>query len=337
MAIVHYHNNGDKPKINHHKQQGFDEYEISIPRKTGLFAAVYHLLQVKRLLNQCLNICADVDVIHVQVGWKAAWDAVFLLKKGNIPLVVTEHNTDWLPQDRQYPGWKRKLTAWAMRKACAITAVSANLAENITAATGKPVEVIPNPVAEIFTSAEIHTPQQQGLVFLHVSNFNIRQKQTDKIIQVFSQYAKENPNARLQLNVPKEAFNTFKSANPQYFWDKIELLAPDEDKYVLLNRMQNAYFLLSYSRFESFGLVIAEALCLGVPAIYTSCKGADLVIDDKMGICCDAENESSLLQAMRTSESFPADRNYIAAKPRNQFHAEAVLDAYGALYQKLMK
>lgn len=337
MAYVRYHSNGGKPEIVHHKHAGFDEYEISIPRKIGPVAVFYHLLQVKRLLNQSLSICEDVDLIHVQVGWKAAWDAVFLLKKGKIPLVVTEHNTDWLPQDRQYPVWKRKLTAWAMRRASAVTAVSANLSENISFATGKPVEVIPNPVSEVFTSAEIHNPQQRGPVFLHVSNFNLRQKQSDKIIRVFFQYAQENPLARLQLNVPEEAFNNFKSANPQYCWDKIDLLPPDENKSVLLNRMQNADFLISYSRFETFGLVIAEALCLGVPAIYTPCKGADLVIDDKMGICCDSENEDSLLQAMRKAANFSTDRNYIAGKARQQFKAEAVLDAYKALYQKLMK
>lgn len=281
-------------------------------------------------------MCADIDLIHVQVGWKAAWDAALFLRKKNIPLVVTEHNTDWLPQDRQYPGWKRQLTAWAMRRAPAITAVSANLADNIAAATGKPVEVIPNPVANAFTSAEVVLPKIEGPVFLHVSNFNLRQKQTDTIIRTFSQYAQVNPNARLQLNVPIDAFHAFKSANPQYSWDKIELLAPNDDKALLLKRMQNADFLLSYSRFETFGLVIAEALCLGVPVIYTPCKGADLYVDEKMGIACDADNEQSLLEAMRKSVEFSADRSYIAARAREKFQAEIVLDAYVALYQKLI-
>ena len=287
-------------------------------------------------MNQCLEMCADVDLIHVQVGWKAAWDAAFFLRNKNIPIVVTEHNTDWLPQDRQYPGWKRQLTAWAMRRASVITAVSANLAENIAAATGKSVEVIPNLVANAFISADIEIPNREGHVFLHVSNFNLRQKQTDKIIRIFSKYVQENPHARLQLNVPEDAFHAFKSANPHYSWDKIVLLAPNDDKSVLLKRMQNADFLLSYSRFETFGLVIAEALCLGVPAIYTPCKGADLYIDEKMGIACDADNEQSLLEAMRKSVEFSADRSYIAARAREKFQAEVVLDAYVALYQKLI-
>ena len=337
VAYVRYKTDGGKPEIKKHAQPGFEEYEISIPRKSGLFSLFYHQYHVRALLNHCLKMCADVDLIHVQVGWKAAWDAAFFLRNKNIPIVVTEHNTDWLPQDRQYPGWKRRLTAWAMRRAAAITAVSANLAENISAVTGKSVEVIPNPVANDFTTADIVTIKQQGPVFLHVSNFNTRQKQTEKIIKVFSHYVQENPMARLQLNVPVIAINDFKSENPHYSWDKIALLAPNDDKTVLLKRMQNADFLLSYSRFETFGLVIAEALCLGVPAIYTPCKGADLCIDEKMGIACDADNEQSLLEAMRKAEGFSANSNYIAGKARQQFHAEAVLDAYEALYQKLMK
>lgn len=336
MAYVRYHSEGGEAEIIRRTQPDFEEFEIRIPRKRGFFAPFYHQYQIKKLLNQCLEMCADVDLIHVQVGWKAAWDTVLFLKGKNLPMVVTEHNTDWLPQDRQYPRWKRQLTAWAMRRASAITAVSANLADNISAATGKPVQVIPNPVAQEFTNAKIADARPGGPVFLHVSNFNFRQKQTHKIIRVFSQYAQENPHARLQLNVPEDAFNFFKSANPHYSWDKIELLVPNDDKSILLKRMQNADFLLSYSRFETFGLVIAEALCLGVPAIYTPCKGADLYIDEKMGIVCDADSDASLLEAMRKTEGFSTDRSYIAAKARKQFQAEAVLDAYVALYQQLI-
>lgn len=336
VVFVRYHSKGGKPEIIRHKQAGFEEFEIRIPRKRGLFAPFCHQYHLKNLLNECLEICDDVNLIHVQVGWKAAWDAAVLLRKKDIPVVVTEHNTDWLPQDRQYPVWKRHLTSWAMRRASAVTAVSANLAENIETFTGKPVEVIPNPVANAITSAQIVSPAIEGPVFLHVSNGNLSQKQTDKIIRVFSQYVQENPHARLQLNVPEEAFNVFKSENPHCSWDKIDLLAPNDDKSVLLKRMQNADFLLSYSRFETFGLVIAEALCLGVPAIYTPCKGADLIIDEKMGIMCDADNEQSLLEAMRKTEGFSADRSYIAAKAREQFNAKSVLDAYKALYQKLI-
>ncbi|MFN5217872.1 MAG: glycosyltransferase family 4 protein [Sphingomonadales bacterium] len=337
VAYVRYKADGGKPEIKRHAQPGFDEYEISIPRKSGLFSMFYHQYHVRSLLNQCLKMCTDLDLIHVQVGWKAAWDVAFTVRKKNIPFVVTEHNTDWLPQDRQYPAWKRKLTAWALRRASAITAVSANLAENVAAATRKPVQVIPNPVAQEFTNAKIADAKPGGSVFLHVSNFNFRQKQTHKIIRVFSQYAQENPHARLQLNVPEDAFHAYKSANPHYSWDKIALLVPNDDKTILLKRMQNADFLLSYSRFETFGLVIAEALCLGVPTIYTPCQGADLYIDEKMGISCDADNDASLLEAMRKTEGFSTDRSYIAAKARQQFNAEAVSDAYEALYQKLIK
>jgi glycosyltransferase involved in cell wall biosynthesis len=337
VVYVRYHYQGGEPEIIEHKQHGFNEYEISIPRKTGLFSFWYHQYQVKKLLKDCLQRCSHVDVFHVQVGWKAAWDAAFLLKRENIPLVITEHNTDWLPRDRKYPFWKRLLTAWAMRRASAFTAVSANLAEAVSKATGRKILEIPNPVDSAFTSAAIANQKHEGLVFLHVSNFNLRQKQTDKIIRVFSQYVKENPNARLQLNVPEDACKQFKMAHPDYAWENIECLPPVADKMLLLQRMQNADFLLSYSLYETFGLVIAEALCLGVPAIYTPCKGADIHIDDKMGICCDADSEETLLEAFRKSGEFSADRNYIASSARKQFNGEAVLHAYELLYDNLIK
>jgi glycosyltransferase involved in cell wall biosynthesis len=337
VVYVRYHANGGNPEIVKHSQSGFDEYALSIPRRHGLFAFFYHQFQVKKLLNQFFEICPDVSLVHVQVGWKAAWDTAVFLKRKGLPWVVTEHNTDWLPQDRQYPHWKRVLTAWAMRRANALTAVSDNLADVLTSAKAQSVTVIPNPVVREFSNANIIIPQNAGLVFLHVSNFNLRQKQTDTIIRVFSRYVQENPNAKLQLNVPEIAFLKFKEANPQYCWENMEWLPPVTDKKVLMQRMQNADFLLSYSRFETFGLAIAEALCLGVPVIYTPCKGADIHIDERMGIACDAHNEETLLNAMRASAHFSADRNYIAGKARAVFHSDAVMDAYEALYQKLLR
>lgn len=337
VAYVRYHSQGGEPEIIEHKQHSFIEYEISIPRKTGLFSFWYHQYQLRKLLNDCLKKSSDVDVIHVQVGWKAAWDAVWLMNKGEIPLVVTEHNTDWLPDDRKYPFWKRLLTAWAMQRASAVTAVSANLAEAVSKATGRKIAVIPNPVDSAVTSAAIVNHKHEGLVFLHVSNFNLRQKQTDKIIRVFSQYVQENPNARLQLNVPEDAYTQFKTTHPDYAWENIECLPPVADKTVLLKRMQNADFLLSNSLYETFGLVIAEALCLGVPVIFTPCKGADIHIDDRMGIRCNAHSEVTLLAAFRKSGEFAADRNYIASSARKQFNGEAVLHAYELLYDNLIE
>ena len=334
---VRYHTNGGSPEITKQSQPDFDEYALSIPRKSGLFAFFYHQFHVQKLLKKFFEMYPDVSLVHVQVGWKAAWDLMLFLKRKRIPWVVTEHNTDWLPQDRQYPRWKRTLTSWTMRRATAVTAVSDNLAEVVSLAIARSVEVIPNPVALEFTTADIITPENAGPVFLHISNFNLRQKQTGKLIQVFSEYAKENPRAILQLNVPESAFLLYNAANPQYCWENIEWLPPVAEKKLLLQRMQNADFVLSYSRFETFGLVIAEALCLGIPVIYTPCKGADIHINERMGIACDADREESLLNAMRASSGFSADREYIGSRARAVFQSDAVLDAYEALYRKIIK
>ena len=325
----------------HHAAQDslYTEIFVELPEKRGVVNKLSHQFRyywaLFNIVKQLVKSGNKPDCIHAQVTWKCGFDAALLSKWFGIPFLVTEHNTDWLPEDRKYPLWKRLLSRWALKKANAVTAVSQNLANAIEKETKKKVEVIPNSIHPAFLPEKVGSAPQIP-VFLHISNFRNAHKQTDRIVKVFSLFAEENAEAMLQLNVPEKEFRSFKEQNPHYAWDRIELLPPAADRQTLAERMSKATAIVSYSRFETFGLTLAEAACLGVPSIYTACGGADVFFDAEMGEMCDADNYQSLLKAL-CNAALPGrfNRQLIAEKGRRLFSNDAVLEAYDKLYRNI--
>ena len=62
--------------------------------------------------------------------------------------------------------------------------------------------------------------------------------------------------------------------------------------------MSNASALVHPSKYETFGVVIIEALAMGIPVIATRCGGPESIIVNKVGILVEPGSVSQLAQAM---------------------------------------
>jgi glycogen synthase len=63
--------------------------------------------------------------------------------------------------------------------------------------------------------------------------------------------------------------------------------------------MQNASILALTSRFEAFGLVIAEAMSTGLPVLATKCGGPDSMVPAYAGILVDCESVPSVFVGLK--------------------------------------
>ena len=78
--------------------------------------------------------------------------------------------------------------------------------------------------------------------------------------------------------------------------------------------MNSDCFVLS-SNFETFGVVLIEALACGLPLIATKCGGPEDIINKQNGILMDVENQLQLEDAMITM--YKNAHNYDKEKLRN--------------------
>src|SRR5690606_3306618 len=105
----------------------------------------------------------------------------------------------------------------------------------------------------------------------------------------------------------------------------------------LRDLMHDADFLVHPSHGESFGMVVAEALCMGMPVITTRGTAcADFITGDN-GLLVEKANVDSLLEGLRHMIRIGRtyDRARIAADARARFSAEAVAAYYAPIFRRV--
>jgi glycosyltransferase involved in cell wall biosynthesis len=134
-------------------------------------------------------------------------------------------------------------------------------------------------------------------IFLFVGRLVDREKRVAQLLKSFATLAGVHPNARLVM----VGDGPMRSA--------VERCATSANWLVYLGRLEGAQLLSAYcssdalvlpSRFESWGLVVNEAMAAGLPTIVSSRVGcaSDLVEGRETGIVYDYSREDGLFEAM---------------------------------------
>lgn len=302
-------------------------FTARVPRKKGIVFAPLNQWRwfqtYARLLQRAEQVSGKAGLIHAEVVWKAGLAAWKLARQRKIPFVLREHWTGYYPADPQLKGWKAILHRMILRRAAAVAAVSKPLARALERWGSKPgVAVIANAVHIPEVAPPYRKPEHP--FFLHVTNFREGQKQTGQVIEAFLRWKQQSPDAQLWVvGRGHEALPEHLRCDPNvYFTGAL----PRPELTAFYHR---ATALISYSRFETFAMSVAEALVCGCPVIYTACGGPESYVLPGMGLQVDAGKPATLLAAMEeiaATDRF--DREAIARQAQQLFDPQALLDTY---------
>lgn len=225
-----------------------------------------YFLAMRRAWRQYIQTQGKPDMLMVQVVWKAGWIALWLHYRYNIPYVVMEHWSGYLPAADGYHGfWRKYITKLVVERAERVCTVSETLQKGMQA---KMLEnrysVVPNVV-----DTAIFLPNQGARsdqpVFLHVSNL-AAVKRFDLILAAFAVFRASHPTSVLHVAgafVQEQAKRSFTGP-----WEGVVLHGVMDQKALAdLYRMSHA--LLLPSRYETFSIVVPEALACGCAVIST--------------------------------------------------------------------
>lgn len=208
------------------------------------------------------------DLIHVHVAMNAGVVALWAKKKYNIPYVVTEHWSGLLQEAadnfNKKPVWFKTIWKKIISNALSVSVVSNYLKNAVTAIAPSinPV-VIPNVVdTNLFLPVQHNT--NETVTFIHVTRMDY-QKNPEALWKAFSIVSKTT--RRFKLIVYTSEKEKAESLNKMYSLSENIIINPEVPQPVLVADMQKADVLILFSRYETFGCVVAEANACGIPAI----------------------------------------------------------------------
>lgn len=228
------------------------------------------------------------DVVQLNVIQKQGLLALWLKKRYGIPYVIVEHWSGYLPENGQFmrmPAFKRRLYRSIAAPASALLAVSMPLLRAMQACGIKAQEwgTIDNVVDDFFCPSPVSHHPSPVKTLLHVSCFDERAKNVMGLLRAAKMLSEKRRDWCLILvgtgvDYPEVRAYADSLEIPEGLLQWTGELTPRE----VADEMRQADAFVLSSRYETYGVVLAEAAVAGLPILSTPVgiaeETADLVV-----------------------------------------------------------
>lgn len=227
------------------------------------------------------------DIVHVHFFYPTIWLALLYkaLRNRRVKIVVTCHGSDIYKY--QPPG---KLYRWCAGFVDKWIFASSALQQHFSLNT-KHAAVLPAGISETFRQTEALNWQQKTIDLLYVGALD-HNKGLDRLLALLP--ALKGKQVVIAGSGPW--LNKLQTAATQF--PNVLVVGP-KDSVALKQLYQQARYLISLSRHEAFGLVMAEAMACYTPVIATSTDGAaEQIVNGENGILLPvSSSEDALVSA----------------------------------------
>lgn len=250
-----------------------------------------------KLVDKYITKHGKPDIIHVHNLYLAGIVANNIKKKYNVPFVITEHSSVFL---RKGFLTKRnlKIASEVFNNASKLIVVSESLKKSISKILPViKIEILPNMVDTSFFKPLKKANNRNYINFISVGNLD-KNKNHSLLIDAFFKLSKTIQNIDLKIcgEGPEKQNLQDKIVNLKID-NKIKLMGFQNRKQ-LLEMYRNSDCLVHTSNYETFGVVIIEALSCGLPFISTRSGGPEDIYEKPFGFLVDCNNAAMLKQSM---------------------------------------
>ncbi|QEC65828.1 glycosyltransferase family 4 protein [Panacibacter ginsenosidivorans] len=278
------------------------------------------------------------DLIHVHVPVKAGLIALRLLKKKNIPFIVSEQSSHYEETSPDYFLKRSKYFQVNTRRIFSNAISVTNVSETI----GKKLQSY----FELKNYRTIHNLVDTDL-------FYYKQKEKNnklRFIHVSAMGEQKNPagiiRALAQLNIFHKEWECV-LCGP--YKQELKLMVEENELHAQIQftgevahdrvakEMQQADVFILFSNHENFPCVVAEALCCGLPVIAANAGGVAEAVNDSNGIIVNAGDVEQLTNALHNIvKSFDKyDRAIISANAKVLYNKKRIAEQFVELYNDI--
>ncbi len=297
------------------KEQGADVY-VLYSEQTGLAWLRDMYKGWKRLKCEW----GTPDIVQMNVLDKNGMIALWFKWRHHIPYIIVEHWSGYLPANFAFRGgWHGWIMRQIAKQASCILPVSQMLEDAMKACgiQNENWQRIHNVVDDFFyqpISPITITPKGDKFRFLHVSCFDEKAKNIQGMLRAVRRVAEERQDFELVVvGTGVDYIEDCAYADSLQFPKGMITFTGEQTPYEVAQWMQQSDCFLFFSRYETYAVVLAEAMAVGIPIISTSTAGIAAKLPTECGILIQSEDEQSLTQAMVQ-----------ILEKRNMYHADTI-------------
>lgn len=277
------------------------------------------------------------DVLHAQSMFNGGLLAFRISRKYGIPYVITEHSSAF---SRAVIGERQlKLGLVAAKSASACLAVSADFAAFLDRCYGLPEnswKYVPNIVSEMFAKQPLRdqvSSSEQTFTFCNIALLT-RIKGVDVLLRAFARSFSNRPDTKLIVGGDGSERQQLEAlANELGLGTQVKFLGHLSRKQVLEVMTSSDAFVLS-SHYETFGVVLIEALALGKPVLATRCGGPESIVTPANGLLVEKGSVEALSEGLLhlREQASEYDAETIRSSCLERFGESAVIEQLSEIY-----
>lgn len=278
------------------------------------------------------------DVLHAHSMFHGGLLAERISRRYQVPFVITEHSSVFARG--LVHKWQIRSGARVVKQASETLAVSEALARLLGECYGSPTshwKYLPNIVAEQFASAplDVIKPTSDGKFTFCSIAYLSRQKGIDLLLRAFAKAFKSDTQMRLVIGGDgDERASLEQQARELGIASHVDFLGHLGREQVL-NVMSGSDAIVLSSHYETFGVILIEALALGKPVLATRCGGPESIVQPDDGLLVETGNVGALaggmLELRRNASTFNA--HLIRQSCLERFSEAAIVERLSGIYE----
>lgn len=275
---------------------------------------------------------------HAHVFNRTVALAYFLKILKGIPYLVSEHWAIYIKgQFNEYSIIQKQFIKYLAKKSEAITAVSEVLlnAMRNCGLKSKRMKVIGNAVP---VPTDLNLNNEKKVIGI-VADFDDENKRISSVINVFAELSMEFPEWELHIvGGGKDEGKLHQLATDKQLIDiKIFFHGRQDNQYVY-HFLKDIAFLINYSVFETFSVILIEAILHGKPIISSKCGGPESFVNKDNGLLIDIDNlqvlKKSMKEMMLSFKSYNTEK--LIASVEEKYSPENIGKSFYQLYREIL-
>lgn len=306
-------------------------YEVTTGRSFPVINQLKYLRDTFSFIKEEILTPKNIDIIHSHLAYPAGFLGTWIFMKKRIPHVFTEHTSI----GKYYRSFIHKFCVrYALVNSPGIICVSNSLKKELLREHTREIKVVPNVIdTSKFSVTERKPDGKINIGFL--ASMNTKNKGLDLLLRAVASI--DHQKFTLHIGGKGELLEDYKKMSEQLGISTIckfygEIL--NEEKEVFYSGLD--FFVLS-SRYETFGIVLIEAMASGLPVIATKCGGPEDIVVPLAGMLIEKDDVpglSSAIAEMATNLSM-YDRHMICTFTEQNFGKSAFLKRMSVIYSKI--